>query len=381
MAVCGDSAPRQDSVLADKGLFMRILYGVQASGHSHIRRARLMAKALSRQDLHVDFFLSRGAPEYWVDMAAFGDDHLCANPSLSPLFGGGANSSGTTLLNGATLLNGTTVVRGGMLGRLRNIHALELSGYDLVLNDFEPISAWAAKRQGVPSIGISHQAAWMHPVPKQGGHWWNELRLHYFAPVDIALGCHWHHFGCALLPPLVDVAACSCEYPHQILVYLPSEDADEIARFLTAFKDYQFLVYHPVQPVRPIAAHINWHSLNHDGFKQHLACCGGVISHGGFELASEALTLGKKLLVKPVRGQFEQQSNAAALALMAAAESMAHLDEAVLKRWLRAASPRPIAYPSVATALADWIQAGDWQRSQLLCAQLWQQVSLPESWR
>jgi len=49
---------------------------------------------------------------------------------------------------------------------LSEIKQLDLSGYDLVLNDFEPVSAWAAKQQNVPSIAISHQAALQYPVPK-----------------------------------------------------------------------------------------------------------------------------------------------------------------------------------------------------------------------
>ncbi|MGL5359148.1 MAG: glycosyltransferase family protein [Shewanella sp.] len=375
---------------------MRILYGVQGSGHGHISRARLLADALSLQQIQVDFLFSGGRPEYYFDMAAFGDYRLYPGMPLSQGLTGFsapcaiasspiASSPIVSIPNVSSLgiarSNDAPLARRGLLGLLKDIHALDLTAYDLVLNDFEPITAWGAKRQGVPSIGISHQAAFRHPVPKQGDSWLNALRLEYFAPVDIALGCHWHHFGCALLPPLVEVAASCCEYPHQILVYLPLEDADGIALFLAAFKDYQFLVYHPALPAGQIAEHIHWHVLNREGFKRHLACCGGVISHGGFELASEALTLGKKLLVKPLRGQFEQQSNAAALALLAAADTMDHLDAHVLKRWLKAASPRPIAYPPVAPALVDWIQAGDWQRSHELCEQLWQQVSLPESWR
>ncbi|WP_352260117.1 glycosyltransferase family protein, partial [Psychrobacter sp. TB55-MNA-CIBAN-0194] len=86
------------------------------------------------------------------------------------------------------------------------------------------------------------------------------------------------------------------------------------------------------KPLKPLAEHIHWHGFNREGFKQHMAQCGGVIGNAGFELASEAMTLGKKLLVKPLQGQFEQSANVAALELLAAAESMQTLDPAVLKR-------------------------------------------------
>jgi hypothetical protein len=105
-----------------------------------------------------------------------------------------------------------------------------------------------------------------------------------------------------------------------------------------------------------------------------------VIGNAGFELASEAMTLGKKLLVKPLLGQFEQLANVAALQLLAAAESMNTLDSAVLKRWLKSPSPKPIAYPQVGDALVNWLKAGDWQHPEELCLDLWSQVDLPENW-
>jgi Glycosyl transferase family 1 len=44
--------------------------------------------------------------------------------------------------------------------------------------------------------------------------------------------------------------------------------------------------------------------------------CTGVLCGGGFETPAEALFLKKKLLVIPMKGQYEQQCNAAALKTM-----------------------------------------------------------------
>ncbi|MDV5391780.1 MJ1255/VC2487 family glycosyltransferase [Shewanella xiamenensis] len=346
---------------------MRILYGVQGTGNGHLSRARVMAKALVEHNIQVDFLFSGRKPEDFFDMECFGDYRV---------------QEGMTFATHSGRVNITqTVKQNCSLSLLKDIQALDLSCYDLVLNDFEPISAWAARRQGVPSIGISHQAALTHPVPKLGSTWLNELLLNYFAPVDVALGCHWHHFGFPILPPFVEVDVSSIEHTHQILVYLPFEEADVIADFFKPFTDYQFLVYHAKQPTKRIADHIQWHGFNRDGFKQHLASCGGVIGNAGFELASEALTLGKKLLVKPLIGQFEQLSNVAALQLLGAGDSMMSLDISAVKRWLKAASPNPIAYPQVGDALVKWIGSGQWQHTAPLCADLWSQVKLPDTWR
>jgi UDP:flavonoid glycosyltransferase YjiC (YdhE family) len=44
--------------------------------------------------------------------------------------------------------------------------------------------------------------------------------------------------------------------------------------------------------------------------------CNGIITGGGFETPAEALYMGKKLMSIPIRGQYEQRCNAAALAQM-----------------------------------------------------------------
>ncbi len=262
----------------------------------------------------------------------------------------------------------------------RDIRELDLSGYDLLLNDFEPVSAWAARRQRVPSIGISHQASLKYPVPKVGNSWFNDWLLENFAPVDQALGCHWHHFGYPILPPFVDVSRCAVEHSHDILVYLPFESPQSIAELLHPFHDYRFMVYHSQAAPVALPEHILWHGFDREGFKADLASCGGVIANAGFELASEALTLGKKLLVKPLLGQFEQLSNVAALELLAAADSMMTLEPQTVKRWLKRGSPEPINYPDVGDLLVPWLLAGNWQDSQSLCRELWQQVTLPDTW-
>ncbi|MCL2912216.1 glycosyltransferase [Shewanella corallii] len=346
---------------------MKILYGVQGTGNGHLSRARVMADALARQGVEVDYLFSGRATDQFFDMQAFGDYRVARGLTFVTCSG--------------SISPGKTVLKNLNLGWWREINSLDLSGYDLVLNDFEPVSAWAARRQGVPSLGISHQAALKYPVPKVGDTWLNEKLLNYFAPVDIALGCHWHHFGFPILPPFVEVSPVQQEFPHHILVYLPFESPESIATLLAPHIDYSFKVYHAGIKPDALPPHIEWHGFDRDGFKAQLASCGGVIGNAGFELASEALTLGKKLLVKPVIGQFEQLSNVAALELLGAAETMMSLDPVTLERWLKQLSPQPINYPCVADKLVHWLLAGRWDNSAELCRDLWSAVELPDSWR
>lgn len=42
---------------------MRILYGVQGTGNGHLSRSRVVAKALAKHDIQVDYFFSGRQPE------------------------------------------------------------------------------------------------------------------------------------------------------------------------------------------------------------------------------------------------------------------------------------------------------------------------------
>ena len=49
-------------------------------------------------------------------------------------------------------------------------------------------------------------------------------------------------------------------------------------------------------------------------FTQSMIDCHGIITGGGFETPAEAMFMGKRLMIFPIRGQYEQWCNAAAMA-------------------------------------------------------------------
>ena len=117
--------------------------------------------------------------------------------------------------------------------------------------------------------------------------------------------------------------------------------------------------------------------LCHANFHYHLQRCSGVIANGGFELPSEALSLGKKLLLKPLAGQFEQQSNVATLEDLGLATSMDNLDNSIVRQWLKEQQAESVKYPNVAKAIASWVMEGAWDRTEKLSQQLWDRVDFP----
>lgn len=342
---------------------MRILYGVQGTGNGHVARARAMASALQQHDVEVDFLFSGRKREKFFDMSVFGDFEV--RKGLSFVTEKGRVDYFKTAIN-------------NNIARFWNeVLALDLSGYDLVINDFEPVTAWAAKRQGVPCVGISHQNAFRHSVPLKGASWLDKQMIEHFAPADHHVALHWYHFDQPILPPIIDVKPNGVKKEDFILVYLPFESLEEVESLLSRFGEQKFVCFHPDIHQVHKGSDIEWHPLS-TRFHDYLLRCRGVMANGGFELPSEALSLGKKLLLKPLAGQFEQQSNVATLETLGLASVMESLDAGVVREWIASDDAESIRYPDVAAALADWLVSGQWHDQQSLHRTLWEQVDFPD---
>ncbi|WP_261816589.1 MJ1255/VC2487 family glycosyltransferase [Vibrio gallicus] len=344
---------------------MKILYGVQGTGNGHIARARAMAKALKRtKGVEVDFAFSGRDKHKYFSMDIFDDYRTFGGLSFN------ANRGKIDYLKTATNNN--------LIGLFQDINQTKVKDYDLVLNDFEPVTAWAAKKQGVPCISISHQNAFRYHVPKKEYGLMDKTIIHHFAPADFHLGLHWYHFDQPILPPIVNIEVDS-QITEQdfVLVYLPFEDLKQVSELLKKFGEYQFRCYHPDVHIMHEDHNIQFSPLSVQGFQKDLFACHGVIANGGFELPSEALSLGKKLLLKPLDGQFEQQSNVATIDHLGLGRAMLELAPSIVRSWLEEDKPDPILYPDVAGAISDWVIEGKWDQQQSLSDKLWKQVDFP----
>lgn len=344
---------------------MRILYGVQGTGNGHITRARAMAPALAAAGLEVDYLFSGREPEQFFDMEPFGDYQW---------------RRGVTMVVEAGRAKSLKTLRQlKPLNFLREVRNLDVSGYDLVLTDFEPLTAWAGKYSKVPVLGLGHQYAFRYPIPQHYGGLHHRLIMKYFAPADQTLGFHWYHFDAPILPPMAPVGP-RVDEPEEklIVVYLPFEDVDQIDTLLGRYSDYRFEVFHP-RAYQSRHAHIQWHLPSRGGFHDCLRRCEGVFCNAGFGLASEVLQLGCKLLVKPVHGQSEQLSNVVALRQIGLAHALTHLDDEAFGRWLHEAEAKKVRYPDVASAVVKWIAAGRLDNIDHLAASLWRKTRFPET--
>lgn len=323
---------------------MRVLYGIQTTGNGHLARARALTPELRKAGIEVDFVFSGRDPKQLFNMEVFGEQYRCYK-GLTFFTHKGKISLIRTLCQNAPLQF------------LRDVKSLDVSHYDLVISDFEPVTAWAARKQKVPSLSISHQSAFHYAVPKVAGHFLSRTLMTIFAPTDYHIGLHWHHFNQPIVPPLIEPQQASPIIVNKILVYMGFESLSDIIAMLQPFSHCHIVIYANVEKAYRLN-HILIEPFSYHRFHEDLLTCDGVISNAGFELASECIQLGKKLLVKPVSGQYEQLCNAKALIQLGRASVMENLDSQIVKTWIQQESFAPVVFPNVARTLAQWIKAG-----------------------
>jgi uncharacterized protein (TIGR00661 family) len=344
---------------------MKILYGVQATGNGHITRARALLPALQQQGIEVDFLFSGRAPEQLFDMDIF-NGYRCSNGFTFAT----ANGKVQQL---------ATVCQLKPLQFWRDVRQCDLSAYDMVLTDFEPITAWAAKRQGKLSIGLARQYALRYPIAGTQSVFWLKAAITAFAPAQHLLGLHWQPDFPDLLPPLLTPAIQNYQnlnnYASQqpfILVYLPFEQTSRVLNWLKQCPAWQFKLYSNVT-AQQCENNITIVPLSRQSFPVDLQQCSGVICNSGFGLCSEAMIAGKKLLIKPLQGQIEQMYNAYTLQQMGKAEQFNQFSPEILLNWLRREEAKPCPLPDPADAIARWLKQGCTTPVAELAASIWQQ--------
>jgi len=348
---------------------MNILYGVQATGNGHISRSRELVKALRARGHTVRPLLTGRDPAQLWDMDDFRPFDTRA---------------GLTFVTRRGRVDYLATTLGLGLRRFwRDIREYDAAGYDLAITDYEPVTSRIARRRRLPSLGIGHQYAfWHRQVPRASGDPLARWVFRRFAPADIPLGLHWHHFGAPVLPPIVPPLPQPTPQaiPGKVLVYLGFEAMDAILAPLRAVDAADFHVYAPI-PAPVDEGHVHLRPFSRQGFLDDLHTCSGIVTNAGFELASEAIHAGKKLLVKPLHGQMEQESNALAMTRLGAGTVIPQLDPGALRDWLALPTPEPAIYPDVPGMIADWIGAGRLDDLDSLVHRVWAETRQPRHFR
>lgn len=279
---------------------MKILYAIQATGNGHISRAREIIPIL-QQKCELDILISGTQADVSLPYPVkyrFKGVSLIYN-----------NKGGLSLLKTAGQLN---------LNQIRKeIRRVPVEEYDLVINDFEPISAWACKLKKIPCISLSHQAAVINPnSPKP---FFKDLAgtlvLKYFAPCEESFGFHFKQYDNNIFTPVIrsQVRNIKTKNEGHYTVYLPGYHHTFLLKHLSRFKKIQWHVFSKELKEELKIENCLLKPINNEAFIESMSACEGLLCGAGFEGPAEALFLGKKLMVIPLAGQYEQACNAAAL--------------------------------------------------------------------
>lgn len=282
---------------------MKVLYGIQGTGHGHISRAREIIPVLS-QKADVDILIS-----------GYNCNMNLENVEITHLRGISLtyDSAGSvSFLKTALNLEPITFIR--------DMHHLKVQDYDLVISDFEPVTAWASQQKNVFSIALSHQASFVSvnsPRPAKKSVMGEQI-LKHFAPCSMPIGFHFKRYDSFILPPIIrrDVRSLSTQQGNHVTVYLPAFDHQMLLHKFLHIPQVEWHIFSPSCESSYSVMNVTMNPVGNKPFLESMKTSFGVITGAGFETCAEAMFLGKKLLAIPITNQYEQYCNAAALEKM-----------------------------------------------------------------
>ena len=325
---------------------MKILYAVQGTGNGHLSRAMDVVPCLQRR-ADVDVLVSGIQADLQLPFPVKYRMH-----GLSFIFG---KKGGVDLWK--TFMS-STVRR-----LIHEVATLPIEDYDLIINDFEPISAWACHTRDKECIGLSHQAATMDaqaPKPKEQD-MLGKFIMRNYAPASINYGFHFKPYNNRIFTPVIrqQVRQLDVSDRGHYTVYLPAYDDARLLKELMRFPDMQWQVFSKHNKTPFEMRNVNVQPIANEAFIQSMAASAGVLCGAGFETPAEALFMKKKLLVIPMKNQYEQHLNAAALEEMGVPviKSLKAKNDIAINAWLNSKHTVTVDYPDCTQDIIDKLLA------------------------
>ena len=321
---------------------MKILYAIQGTGNGHLSRSMDIVPLLQKMG-KVDVLVSGTQGDLKLPFPVKYQLH-----GFGFVFG---KAGGVDLWK--------SFLKSHFRKFIKEIQDLPIENYDVVINDFEPVSAWACYMKNKPCIGLSHQAAVLHeqaPLPPDSDAI-GRLILKNYAPVTSNYGFHFKAIGENIYTPVIrqQVREQVITNKGHYTVYLPAYDDKRLIKRLSEFKDVQWDVFSKHNKKVIKTKNITIQPINNEAFIKSMAESAGILSGGGFETPAEALFMQKKLLVIPMKNQYEQQLNAAMLKDMGVPviKSLKPKHSEVIQDWLDNGKVVKVNYPDTTQQILD----------------------------
>lgn len=322
---------------------MKILYAFQGTGNGHASRALEIIPHLQRRG-DVDVLVS--GSQYEIELP-FNIKYKLHG--LGFVFG---KKGGIDLISTLKDLNLKKVYK--------EIKMLPVKEYDLIINDFEPISAWACLFRNVPIISLSNQNALLNEKNSAFKKFRLErLIIKYYAPAKNKFGFHFKTHSSSTFLPIIrkEIRYRNITNKGHYTVYLPSYSDEKIVKVLSKVKDIKWQVFSKKTKEHQFFHNITILPINDDAFIRSMASAKGVICGAGFATPTEALYLRKKLLVIPMKNQYEQQCNAVTLKEMGVTvvKKLSKKQLPKIEKWINTNKIVEVHYPDVTEDMLDAI--------------------------
>lgn len=324
---------------------LKILYGIQGTGNGHLSRAQELLPYL-KVKADVDILISGMHHDLNLDFEV-----KYKMQGLGFFFG---TSGGVDILKTLRYMN---------FPRFYNdIKNLDLESYDLVISDFEPITSWACRLNKIPCLGMSHQSSILVenvPLAKKKSFLGMFILKHY-APCKDYVSFHFKKYGPNMFTPVIrkEIRNMAFADKGHYTVYLPAFSDDEIIKVLSSFKGVRWHVFSKHNKKAFSRGSINVFPVESNSFMESIANCSGVLCGAGFETPAEALFLNKKLIVVPMKGQYEQQCNAQALREMGLAvidDFTKDARDVIKSNFFSEKNTLHVNYPDNAESVVDYV--------------------------
>ncbi len=309
---------------------MKIFYAIQATGNGHISRAIQLYPYLQKFG-EVDFFLSGNNANLEVNLPVKFKSHGC---SLHY-----SQCGGLDYWNIAKNINPMRVYK--------EAKSLPIKDYDVVINDFDSVTALACKLQKVHSVQLGHQASFVSdltPRPERKSKM-GELIFKHYAPSSKYIGLHFDSYDSFIRPPIIkdEIIQAEPKNLNHITVYLPAFQKDCLKKAFSKLPHQEFHWFVNDVKFKHTIDNITYYPINQKYFNESLINCHGIITGGGFETPAEALYLKKKILSIPILNHYEQECNAAALEKMGVSvlSNVGKNFESTIENWLNMDSAIP----------------------------------------
>ncbi len=311
-----------------------LLYAIQGTGNGHVARA-LEVVPILRRHFQVEVLLSGAQSEVQLP---FEVHHK--RKGLVMLY---SKKGGVSFLK--------TLLHTNFLYLLWEVWRFPVHKYEVIVNDFEFVSAWACKLKGKKCLGVGHQAAFQSakvPLPLKPNPV-GKLVLKHYAPAAHYLGYHFKSFDTFIKTPVIrtQIRQMEVENKGHYTVYLPAFADEKLIAKLEKLKRYRWQMFSKHCTAPYSRQNVEVFPVHNETFLESFRSCAGVLTSAGFETPAEALYLGKKLFVIPIKHQYEQYCNAAALAEMGipVAEKLNKKGLKQLKQWCKSGKAVQVHYP------------------------------------